>query len=38
MQNKYNEVEIKVIYLPYQDVVTASGDNFEDDPWSDFEY
>ena len=38
MQNEYKEVEIKVISFTCEDVLTASGDNFEDDPWVDFEY
>ena len=38
MQNEYKEVEIKVISFTCEDVLTASGDNYEDDPWGDFEY
>lgn len=38
MRKPYDEVEIKVINLNSADVITASGDNYEDDPWGDFEY
>ena len=33
MLKQYDGVEINVIYLNVSDVVTASGDNYEDDPW-----
>ena len=33
MLKQYDGVEINVIYLNASDVVTASGDNYEDDPW-----
>ena len=33
MLKQYDGVEINVIYLNDSDVVTASGDNYEDDPW-----
>ena len=38
MQKQYEDVVIKVIMLNGADIVTVSGDNFEDDPWGDFEY
>ncbi len=38
MQNEYKEIEIKVISFACEDVLTASGDNYENDPWGDFEY
>ena len=38
MQKKYEEVEVKVISFVRDDVLTASGDNYEDDPWGDFDY
>ena len=38
MLKRYENVEIKIVYLNNVDIVTASGDNFEDDPWGDFEY
>ena len=38
MRKQYDDVEIKVINLNRTDVITASGDNYEDDPWVDFEY
>ena len=38
MQKQYEDIVIKVIMLNSADIVTASGDNFEDDPWVDFEY
>ena len=38
MRKQYDGVEIKVITLNSVDVITASGDNYEDDPWVDFEY
>lgn len=38
MQKQYDVLEIKVINFNSADVITASGDNFEDDPWGDFEY
>ena len=38
MLRQYDDVEIKIIYLNNSDIVTASGDNYEDDPWGDFEY
>lgn len=33
MLRRYDDVEIKLIYLDNVDVVTGSGDNYEDDPW-----
>ena len=39
MQKQYDDVEIQVIYLSSADILTESGDNFQNDPWgSDFEY
>ena len=38
MLRQYDDVEIKIIYLNNSDIVTASGDNYEDDPWGDLEY
>ncbi len=39
MRKEYDSIEIKVIYLCATDILTESGDNFEDDPWgSDFDY
>jgi hypothetical protein len=38
MRKQYEDVVIKVMIFNSADVVTASGDNFEDDPWSTFEY
>ena len=38
MLKRYENVEIKIVYLNNADIVTASGDNYEDDPWGDFEY
>ena len=38
MQKEYQDVDISVIYQPCSDVITASGDNYEDDPWIGFEY
>ena len=39
MQKQYDDVEIQVIYLCSADILTESGDNFQNDPWgSDFEY
>lgn len=38
MLKQYDGVEIKIVYLNNVDIVTASGDNYEDDPWGDFEY
>ena len=38
MLKQYDGVAIKIIYLNNLDIVTASGDNYEEDPWSDFEY
>ena len=39
MRKEYDNVEIKVIYLCTTDILTESGDIFEDDPWgSEFEY
>ena len=38
MQNKYEEVEIKVISFGREDVLTESGDNYENDPWGGFDY
>ena len=38
MQKQYDEIEIKVTNLNGKDVITASGDNYEDDPWGEFEY
>ena len=38
MLKKYDDIEIEIIYLNNVDIVTASGDNYEDDPWGGFEY
>ena len=38
MLKQYEDVKIIVTYLNCVDIVTASGDNFEDDPWGNFEY
>ncbi len=38
MLKRYEEVEVKIVYLNNVDIVTASGDNYEDDPWGDFDY
>ena len=38
MLKRYEKVEIKIVYLNNVDIVTASGDNYEDDPWGDFDY
>ena len=38
MQKKYEEVEVKVSSFVCDDVLTASGDNYEDDPWGEFDY
>ena len=38
MRKQYDELEMKVIIFNMEDVITASGDNFEQDPWVNFEY
>ena len=38
MLKRYEDIEIKIVYLNNADIVTESGDNYEDDPWGDFEY
>ena len=38
MLKVYDAVEIEVVYFNDLDIVTASGDNYTDDPWDDFEY
>ena len=38
MRKQYDELDIKIICLNAVDVVTASGDNFQDDPWYGVEY
>ena len=38
MRRQYDELDIKIITLNMEDVITASGDNFEDDPWYGVEY
>ena len=38
MAKQYSQLEIAVIYLDYLDVVTTSGDNYENDPWGNFEF
>ena len=38
MLKKYDCLEREIVYLDNADIVTASGDNYEDDPWGDFEY
>ena len=37
MLKQYGGVEIKILYLNNVDIVTASGDNFETDPWGELE-
>ena len=38
MRKQYDELEMRVIIFNMEDVITASGDNFEEDPWDNFEY
>ncbi len=38
MLRQYENVEMEIIYFNHLDVVTASGDNYEDDPWGGLEY
>ena len=38
MRKQYDELEIEIINLNKIDVITASGDNWEQDPWENFEY
>ena len=38
MRKQYDELEMSVIIFYMEDVITASGDNFEEDPWENFEY
>ena len=38
MLKQYEEIEIKIINLNNADIVTESGDNYENDPWGNFEY
>ena len=34
---EYESPRLELI-LAEEDILTASGDNYEDDPWGDFEY
>ena len=34
---RYELLELELVLLE-EDIVTASGDNYEDDPWGDFDY
>ena len=38
MLKRYEVLEINITYLNNADIVTASGDNYENDPWDGFEY
>ena len=38
MLRQYDDVEIEITYLNNLDIVTESGDNYENDPWGGFEY
>ncbi len=38
MRKQYNELEMEIINLNMTDVITESGDNWEQDPWENFEY
>ena len=38
MHKQYDGVEIEILFLNNSDIVTASGDNYKEDPWGDFEY
>ena len=38
MQKQYYGVEIEILYLNNLDIVTTSGDNYEEDPWGEVEY
>ena len=38
MLKQYDGVEIEIIRLNSSDIVTASGDGYEEDPWIGFEY
>ena len=37
MLKQYDGIEVEIVYLSNSDIVTASGDNFEEDPWGDLE-
>ena len=34
---RYESLELELVLLE-EDIVTTSGDNYEDDPWGEFEY
>ena len=38
MRKEYDGLEFSVIIFNMEDVITASGDNFIEDPWDNFEY
>lgn len=38
MRKEYDGLELRVIIINMEDVITASGDNFIEDPWDNFEY
>ena len=37
MLKQYDGIEIEILFLNNSDIVTASGDNYEDDPWGGLE-
>ena len=34
---RYESLELELVLLE-EDIVTISGDNYEDDPWGEFDY
>ena len=38
MLKQYDDVEVKIVCLNVADLITTSGDNYENDPWGGFEY
>lgn len=37
MLKRYDGIEMEIVYLNHLDIVTASGDRYEEDPWVGFE-
>ena len=38
MRKQYEGLEIEIMNLNEADIITASGDNWEKDPWENFVY
>ena len=38
MEKNYEQLKLEIYFFSNDDVITASGDNYEEDPWSGIDY